>query len=109
MRVWFSRLTVYFTGVAGRVEAGLVMAVLLTSLAGQALLQPGLPTSADLAIHLHRTLEFERAWAPGVIVPRWAPNLAFGYGYPLFVFAPPLPYLLALGFHQLGLSLEATF
>jgi hypothetical protein len=75
----------------------------------QALLKPGLPTTADLTIHLYRTLEYGQAWAPGVIVPRWAPNLAYGYGYPLFVFAPPLPYLLASTMHQLGLSLEAAF
>src|SRR5262245_46378831 len=105
----FFRLRRSIFGYTSRLDAGLVMAALLTLFASQALLSPGLPTSADLAIHLHRTLEFERAWAPGVIFPRWAPNLAFGYGYPLFVFAPPLPYLLALRFYQLGLSLDWAF
>lgn len=105
----FSRLNTTISGYAGRVDTGLALAALLILFAAQALLQPGLPTSADLAIHLHRTLEFERAWEGGVIVPRWSPNLAFGYGYPLFVFAPPLPYLLALSFQQIGLSLEWSF
>ena len=75
----------------------------------QPLLADGLPTTADLTIHLYRTLEFERAWTPGVIFPRWSPNLAYGYGYPLFVFAPPLPYIIAATFHLAGFSLEAAF
>ncbi len=92
-----------------QIDAGLVLAALLSLLIGQSLLQPGLPTTADLVIHLYRTLEYGQSWAPGVIVPRWAPNLAYGYGYPLFVFAPPLPYLLGLALYAVGLSLETAF
>ncbi len=95
--------------ILNRIDGGLIIATLLTLFAVQALRQPGLPTSADMAIHIHRTMEFERAWAPGVIFPRWAPNLAYGYGYPLFVFAPPLPYIIALGFQQIGLNIELAF
>lgn len=90
-----------------KIDAGLILAALLTLLIIQNLLQPGLPAAADIPIHLYRTLEYRQAWAPGVIAPRWAPNLAFGYGYPLFVFAPPLPYLLGQVFHGLGLTFEA--
>ncbi|RMF01473.1 MAG: hypothetical protein D6768_10570, partial [Chloroflexi bacterium] len=92
-----------------KIDAGILLAAALGLFAVQALLKPGLPTSADLAIHLYRTLEMEHAWAAGVVVPRWAPNLAFGYGYPLFLFAPPLPYLPPLILHALGLSLETAF
>lgn len=91
-----------------KIDAGLVLAGLFGLFVIQNLLQPGLPTVADLPIHLYRTLEFKEAWAPGVIVPRWAPNLAYGYGYPLFIFAPPLPYLLGLAFLWPGLSIEAA-
>jgi len=90
-------------------DAGLLLAAILTLFAIQPLLKPGLPTTADLMIHLVRTLEYEQAWAPGVIAPRWAPNLAYGYGYPLFVFAPPLPYLLGLLLQWPGFSLETAF
>ncbi|GIK36695.1 MAG: hypothetical protein BroJett011_05280 [Chloroflexota bacterium] len=92
-----------------RLDAGLILAGLLTLFIIQSLLRPGLPTQADLPIHLFRTLEYSQAWGPGVIVPRWAPNLAYGYGYPMFVFAPPLPYWLGLAFHSLGLSWENAF
>ena len=91
-----------------RIEAGLVLAVLFSLFVIQSLLQPGLPTVADLPIHIYRTMEYGNAWAPGVIIPRWAPNLAYGFGYPLFVFAPPLPYLLGLAIESMGLSLEAA-
>ena len=91
-----------------KIDAALALAGLLGLFVIQNLLQPGLPTVADLPIHLYRTLEFSEAWAPGVIVPRWAPNLAYGYGYPLFIFAPPLPYLLGLAFLLPGLSIETA-
>ena len=95
-----------FTPYVSRLDAALLIAALLTLFIIQSLLQPGLPTTAaDLPIHLYRTLEYERAWAPGVIAPRWAPDLAYGYGYPLFLFAPPLPYLLSMVFHALGLTI----
>ncbi len=90
------------------VDLGLIFAALITLFIIQNFLQPGLPAAADFAIHLYRTMEFEQALAPGVIVPRWAPNLALGYGYPLFVFAPPLPYFLGLVFHLLGLTFESA-
>lgn len=70
------------------------------------LLRPGLPSVADAAIHLFRTAEWVRTWQDGILYPRWSPNLAFGHGFPLFVFAPPLPYVIAGTLHVLGLSLE---
>ena len=92
----------------GKFDIGLGLTLLLTLLIIQPFLQPGLPAAADYAIHLYRTIAYEQAWASGVIVPRWAPHLAFGYGYPLFVFAPPLPYFLSFIFHQIGFTFEAA-
>ena len=94
---------------ARSIDGGLLIAAALALLAIQALLKPGLPTTADLVIHMYRTLEFERAWAPGVLFPRWAPNLAYGYGYPLFIFAPPLPYLFGMLLQAPGLTIEMVF
>jgi hypothetical protein len=103
-----SRITSYVSHFSQKIDLGLVVAALLTLFIIQNFLQPGLPTVGDMPIHLYRTMEYERAWAPGVIVPRWAPNFVFGYGYPLFVFAPPLPYLLGLAFHSFGLTFETA-
>ncbi|MFB0546697.1 MAG: 6-pyruvoyl-tetrahydropterin synthase-related protein, partial [Anaerolineae bacterium] len=74
----------------------------------QPFLRPGLPSIADAPIHMFRTAELDRCWADGVYYPRWAPNLAFGYGYPLFLFAPPLPYFIIELFHILGATLESA-
>ncbi|MBI1879281.1 MAG: glycosyltransferase family 39 protein, partial [Chloroflexi bacterium] len=108
-----SRITSYILRITGQVayhtDMGLILAALLALLIIQSLLQLGLPTLADLPIHLYRTMEYGHAWGGGVIAPRWASNLAFGYGYPLFIFAPPLPYWLGLAFHSLSFSLENSF
>ncbi|MEJ2559472.1 MAG: 6-pyruvoyl-tetrahydropterin synthase-related protein, partial [Anaerolineae bacterium] len=91
-----------------RLDPGLLLAGLLALFVIHPLLQPGLPGSADTPIHFYRTLEFARSWAPGVVYPRWAPDLAYGYGYPLWDFAPPLPYFIPLALRAAGLSLEAS-
>jgi hypothetical protein len=87
---------------------GLIVVGLLVLLAVSPLFPPGLPSIADAPIHLFRTMEMVSVWADGVYYPRWAPNLAFGYGYPLFIFAPPLPYFIAGVLHVLGFSLETS-
>jgi hypothetical protein len=86
---------------------GLLLAGVLALFVVFPLLQPGLPGTADTPIHFYRALEFARSWGPGVLYPRWAPDLAYGYGHPLWIFAPPLPYLVPLAFQALGFSLEA--
>ena len=91
-----------------RFDPGLLLAGLVALFVILPLLQPGLPGTADTPIHLYRTLELARSWGPGVVYPRWAPDLAYGYGYPLWNFAPPLPYLIPLAFQAAGLSLEAS-
>ncbi|MFQ5576519.1 MAG: 6-pyruvoyl-tetrahydropterin synthase-related protein [Anaerolineae bacterium] len=88
-------------------DRGLLLAGLVALFVIQPLLRPGLPATADTPIHLYRALEFAHSWGPGVMYPRWAPHLAYGYGYPLWNFAPPLPYLIPLAFYALGASLEA--
>ncbi|HID62307.1 MAG TPA: hypothetical protein EYP49_06150 [Anaerolineae bacterium] len=87
---------------------GAVLVLLLLTFALSPLLRSGLPSMADVPIHLYRTMELVRCWQDGVYYPRWAPNLAFGYGYPLFDFAPPLPYFIAGLFHVLGTDFETA-
>ncbi len=55
--------------------------------------------------HLFRMLEFDRVIHEGVFYPRWAPDLAFGYGYPVFNFYAPLTDYLAETLHLFGLTL----
>ncbi len=86
------------------IDPGLGLACLLTLFAFYPLLQPGLPNTADGALHLYRTVELDQCWQDGVYYPRWAPDLFLGYGYPIFNFYAPLLYYLAEVLHVLGLS-----
>lgn len=56
--------------------------------------QPGIPPTADGLVHYHRAMEMLLLWQRGVLYSPWAPDLAHGYGYPLFAFMPPLLYQL---------------
>lgn len=72
------------------------------------LLRSTLPRSFDGLFHLYRLLELDHLLRHGVMFSRWAPDLFFGYGYPIFDFVPPLPYYLAEILHLTGLSLLHT-
>lgn len=72
------------------------------------MIRPGLPPTEDGVIHAYRVLEMDRLWRVGVFYSRWAPDLAFGLGTPLFHFLGPLfPWLGALG-RWIGLPLELS-
>lgn len=86
----------------------LLLPLLLLLPVAWALLQSGLPNTADMPVHFFRAAEMVHAWRDGVLLPRWSENLGFGYGIPLFSYAPPLPYLLTALLHTLGLPLEAA-
>jgi hypothetical protein len=67
-----------------------------------------LPRSFDGLFHLYRLLELDHLLRHGILFSRWAPDLFFGYGYPVFDFVPLLPYYLAEMIHMMGLSLLHT-
>lgn len=70
--------------------------------------RPGLPPTGDGLIHTFRVLEMHRLWKAGIFYPRWAPDLVFGLGYPLFHFHAPLfPWMGALAM-LLGFNLEIS-
>jgi hypothetical protein len=48
-------------------------------------------------------------WEQGILFSRWSPDLAFGYGYPLFNYYAPLSYYLAQLLHLAGLALPVAF
>ena len=53
-------------------------------------------------------VEFDQTLRDGYLWPRWAPDFAFGYGYPLFNILAPLAIYAAEILHLLGLSLVAS-
>ncbi len=69
------------------------------------LFHPGLPITHDGQDHIARIANFYINLKEGIIIPRWAPNLNWGYGHPILEFLYPLPSYLASFFHWIGISL----
>ena len=70
------------------------------------LLQPGYFWGAHDARHsVYFLHQFDRAIQDGVWYPRWAPDFAFGYGYPFFNIYGPLSSYLGEALHLAGLDI----
>jgi hypothetical protein len=67
-----------------------------------------LPRSFDGLFHLFRLLQLDHLTRELVVFPRWAPDLLYGYGYPVFNYVPHLPYYVSDLFRSAGLSLVHT-
>jgi len=83
---------------------GLAVVLVLALLAGRSLLTPGFYDAHDNLINVHRLYEMDRCFADRQLPCRWAPDMSFGFGLPLFNFYPPLPTYLGEGLLGLGLS-----
>lgn len=68
------------------------------------LLPNGYFATHDGSFHLVRLIHFYQTLTSGQFPVRIAPDLAYGFGYPLFNFFYPFPYYLASFFHFLGFS-----
>jgi len=74
------------------------------------LTRPGMITRSDDGVfHLLRLFHLDMLVQQGVLWPRWAPGMVFGYGYPLFNFCPILSYYPMLILHRLGLGFLQSF
>jgi hypothetical protein len=80
----------------------------LSLLAVWPIVRAGYPSIGDGLNHLYRLVEFDHLLRNGVWFPRWATDLGYGYGYPLFNFYPPLVYYLGALFHLFGLSFASS-
>lgn len=67
------------------------------------LLKPGYYNMHD-DMQMIRQLEMEKCLADGQIPCRWTPDLGYGYGYPLFNFYPPMPYMVGQIYRTIGFS-----
>ena len=73
------------------------------------LLPHGLPPTHDGEYHVVRFYEFDKTLRAGDWYPRWAPDLNYGYGVPLFNYVYPLPNYVASLFHLFGISFIDAF
>ncbi len=74
----------------------------------QALFHPGLFTAHDIWHNVARFYWYTQALSQGEWLPAWISPLAGGYGYPLFIFSYPLPWLIGYPLVALGFSLEVA-
>ncbi len=65
------------------------------------LLKPGLYSVHDDQ-QIARLFVYDQALKNGQFPVRWVSGLGFGFGYPLFIFYPPLVYMLGEVFHLIG-------
>ncbi|MGH2543768.1 MAG: 6-pyruvoyl-tetrahydropterin synthase-related protein [Ardenticatenaceae bacterium] len=102
-------------GFMERVDPYALLALLLTCFAWASLLSPNYFMGAHDAHHsLFFPIEFHKGILDGFWLPRWAPDFAYGYGYPMFVFYAPLSFYIWESFHVTDLfgvvaSTKATF
>lgn len=83
----------------------LPLLIILTIIPLRDLLRPGLFVGHDTADHVARIANFYQNLKDGKPIPRWAPNLNWGYGHPILMFLYPLPSYIASFLHLLGFSL----
>ncbi|MBE2231952.1 MAG: hypothetical protein IAE85_00500 [Anaerolinea sp.] len=87
----------------------LILLFVLCAFALAPLASPGYFFDAHDADHsVFFLVEFDKAIRDGALWPRWGPDHALGYGYPLWLLYAPLAYYVAEGFHLLGLGFTAA-
>ncbi len=59
-------------------------------------------------LQMMRQLEMEKCFMTLQIPCRWVPDMGYGFGFPLFNFYPPLPYLFGEIFRVFGLPFTET-
>jgi hypothetical protein len=87
-----------------RTRTALALAVLIL-LFTRALFAGNLLDGHDSLAYPPRLTEFAKVLSEHQFPPVWAPDLGSGHGQPLFEFAPPLIYAMAMPFFKAGMSL----
>lgn len=87
----------------------LVPLLLLSMIPVFDLLNPGLPITHDGQDHVARIANFYQNLKEGVIIPRWAANLNWGYGHPILMFLYPFSSYATSLIHVLGFSFVDSF
>jgi len=59
-------------------------------------------------LQMMRQLEMEKCFKDFQIPCRWVPDMGYGFGFPLFNYYPPLPYLMGELFRVFGFSFAMT-
>src|SRR3989344_8580693 len=87
----------------------LVIVLIVSFLAIASLFHRGLHPTHDGEYHVVRFYEFSKVIRDGDLYPRWAPDLNYGFGVPLFNYVYPLPNYLSFMTHLFGISFINSF
>lgn len=86
----------------------ILIVIFAAILAGRTLIfEPGYFKMHD-DLQMMRQLEMEKCFKDLQIPCRWVPDMGYGYGFPLFNYYPPLPYLTGQVFRLIGFSFVDT-
>lgn len=85
-----------------------ILIILLSFPACSFFFKPGLYWNMHDDMQMVRQLEMEKCIKDGQIPCRWTPDLGFGYGYPLFNFYPPMPYIVGQVFRTFQFDYMTT-
>lgn len=81
----------------------LIIVIFFALLAGKGLIGPGYFNMHD-DLQMMRQLEMEKCFLSLQIPCRWVPDMGYGFGFPLFNYYPPLPYLFGEIFRVFGIA-----
>src|SRR4030067_2086101 len=85
-----------------------IIIIFVAILAGRSLIfQSGYFNMHD-DLQIMRQLEMEKCFLDGQIPCRWVSDMGYGFGFPLFNFYHPLPYLIGEIFRLVGFSFVDT-
>ncbi|MGB8644146.1 MAG: hypothetical protein WCF84_02840 [Anaerolineae bacterium] len=88
-----------------RFDPYVLVLLALSAIAVAPLTAPGYFMFAHDARHTVYFMQmFDAALREGALYPRWATDMTFGYGYPVWIILAPLPYYLIELFHLTGLD-----
>src|SRR3989344_736405 len=82
---------------------GLFIILVISLIAARSLFAPGYFIMHD-DLQMMRQLEMEKCFLDGQIPCRWVPDMGYGFGFPLFNYYPPLPYLIGEVFRIFGFT-----
>ena len=99
------KLSIFWLGMVKKHLLALVILLGLGLFAMKTFWGPHYFDGHDAQAHLIRLYQYDLALKDGQILPQWAAGLLAGRGYPMFIFAYPLPYFIAEIFHLVGFSL----
>lgn len=85
-----------------------LLVILLSLIPLTSLLRAGSYESGDLSYNIYNLMLFYGSLGEGHILPQWAGLSNATYGYPLFVFIYPLPYIVGSFYHVLGFNFVSS-